>query len=336
MAFRVLLDACVLLPYQLCDLLLRLAEEEMYEPLWSEEILHEVERNLSTTFRKSPEQAARRVNRMRAAFPFAAVDNYQALTPVMTNHRKDRHVLAAAVCGGAALIVTANLKDFPTEALAKYDIEAIHPDDFLKDQFALDPDRTIRCVAQQRHDYTRPVLTLDDFYRSLYATVPGFADQAAAAERGRFDPEAPLPLEIVSSEQAMEGFFPDGNPDPETPLGAAFLWWTALLDMNTYSAELKQLSYDPADWSDFRSTFDALDGWAMMQNVHYCDNAPDEIAYIKFTPDTGFPMRAFAGAPLQRVQVLTLVSCPDRWWRVWGISENHFPSARRVKRGIAD
>lgn len=43
MAFRVLLDACVLLPYQLCDLLLRLAEDDLYEPLWSEEILDEVD-----------------------------------------------------------------------------------------------------------------------------------------------------------------------------------------------------------------------------------------------------------------------------------------------------
>lgn len=336
MAFRVLLDACVLLPYQLCDLLLRLAEEEMYEPLWSEEILREVERNLSTTFRKSPEQAARRVSHMRTAFPSAVVQNYDALTPAMTNHRKDRHVLAAAVRGGAALIVTANLKDFPTNALEKYDIEAIHPDDFLQDKFALDPDRTIRCIAQQRHDYTRPMLTFDSFYRALHTTVPVFADQVAADERGRFDPEAPLPLEIVSSEQAMEGFFPHGNPDPETPLGAAFLWWQALLDREMYPVALGRLSYNPADWGDYRSTFDGLDGWAMMQNVHYCEDAPDEIAYVKFTPDTGFSMRAFAGAPLQQVQILTLVSCPAGWWRVWGISENYFPSARRVKRGIAD
>jgi len=97
---------------------------------------------------------------------------------------------------------------------------------------------------------------------------------------------------------------------------------------------LRRLSFNPADWGDYRSTFDALEGWAMMQNVHYCDDAPDEIAYVKFTLDTGFPMRAFGGAPLQQVQILTLVRCPDGWWRVWGISENHVPSARRIKDGI--
>jgi hypothetical protein len=43
----------------------------------------------------------------------------------------DRHVLAAAIRAGAEVIVTYNLKDFPAETLAKFGIEAQHPDDFL-------------------------------------------------------------------------------------------------------------------------------------------------------------------------------------------------------------
>lgn len=39
MAFAALLDACVLLPYHLCDILLRLAEKGTYRVLWSAEIL---------------------------------------------------------------------------------------------------------------------------------------------------------------------------------------------------------------------------------------------------------------------------------------------------------
>jgi predicted nucleic acid-binding protein len=109
---RVLLDACALLPYQLANLLLRLADAEMYEPLWSEEILAEVERNLVEKFNVPPEKASRRLARMRSAFPNAVVDSYEELVPVMTNHPKDRHVAAAAVRAGAALIVTANLRDF--------------------------------------------------------------------------------------------------------------------------------------------------------------------------------------------------------------------------------
>lgn len=328
--FRVLLDACVLLPYQLCDLLLRLAEDGMYEPLWSVEILDEVERNLVTKFDRTPTQVHRRLGHMRSAFPHAMVDNYADLISVMTTHPKDRHVLAAAVRGGAATIVTANTKDFPESALTSYDIEAVHPDVFLQDQLDLDPNRVLRCIAQQRTDYTRPVLTLDEFYRSLQPTVPTFANQVAAAERARFDPAAPLPLEIVSDEAVMGAFFPDGGPEPTTPLGAAFLWWKAMLDRDKYGNALRRLSCDPAGWGDYRTTFEALDGWSMMQNVHYCEEAPDEIAYVKFMLDTGFPMRAFAGAALPEAQILTLVLCPDGWWRVWGLSRNYVPSARRI------
>jgi hypothetical protein len=51
---------------------------------------------------------------------------------------EDRHVLAAAIRAGAQVIVTANLKHFPTEYLARFNIEAKLPDDFLLDQLASD------------------------------------------------------------------------------------------------------------------------------------------------------------------------------------------------------
>lgn len=180
---RVVLDACVLLPYQLADLLLRLADAELYEPLWSEAILDEVHRNLITTFAIPTDKATKRLNHMRSAFPNAAVTGYEELIDAMTTDAKDRHVAAAAVRGNAALIVTANLRDFPPEALAPYDIEAIHPDDFLQDQLDLSPTLTLQCLRQQRTEYTRPQFSFAEFYRSLSATVPGFAALAAAAER---------------------------------------------------------------------------------------------------------------------------------------------------------
>ncbi len=44
----------------------------------------------------------------------------------------------------------------------------------------------------------------------------------------------------------------------------------------------------------------------------------------------------FAEAALDDVQVLTLLNCPDGWWRVWGISRNYIPSAKRVIHRVAD
>ena len=39
--YAVVLDACVLVPVALADTLLRIAERELYRPLWSEQILTE-------------------------------------------------------------------------------------------------------------------------------------------------------------------------------------------------------------------------------------------------------------------------------------------------------
>lgn len=80
-------------------------------------------------------------------------------------------------------------------------------------------------------------------------------------------------------------------------------------------------------------TAETLQGWSIMQNVETCTEAPDSIAYVKLMPDLGHPMRAFGTVPLTRVQVLTIVKCPDGYWRVWGLSENYFPPAVRVLRG---
>lgn len=327
---RVLLDACVLLPYQLSDLLLRLADAELYEPLWSEEILTEVERNLIDRFDVPAEKASRRVGSMRSAFPNAVIEGYEELVSAMTNHPKDRHVAAAAVRGGAALIVTVNLRDFPPESLAQYDIEAIHPDEFLLDQFDLSPDTTMATVIEQRKSYTRPSFSVTDFYLNLRRTVPKFADAAGSAETAAIDPNEPMPLEIVSSEDAAQAFFPDGEPLPTDPLGAAFLWWKALLDRDRYLTALHNLTWHPPAWGDYQWAFDRLSNAGLMQFVQQCPGA-DDIAYVKFMPNVDHPMVSFGAAPLKQAYILTLVRRSDRLWVAWGLSENQFPGPEEIR-----
>jgi hypothetical protein len=99
--FSVLLDTCTIVPISLCDLLLRLAESpSMYLPRWSPEILEELVRTLERPpFSLASEKAAYRIACMESAFPEALITGYESLTESMPNHSKDRHVLAAAVCG---------------------------------------------------------------------------------------------------------------------------------------------------------------------------------------------------------------------------------------------
>ncbi|WP_223286335.1 PIN domain-containing protein [Kocuria atrinae] len=180
MSFPVVLDACVLIPMPITDLLLRLATAKQFRPLWSDEILDEVERNLVGKLSKEPSSARRRVDAMRNFFPDALVENYESLVPGMTNDLKDRHVLAAAVRAGAELIVTFNGKDFPATSLRPYDIGVRSTDDFLLDQLDLDTPTVCAIAHEVVTDMRNPKITWGEYLHGLsQAGLPLFANELA-------------------------------------------------------------------------------------------------------------------------------------------------------------
>jgi predicted nucleic acid-binding protein len=173
------LDANVLVPTALCDTLLRLAEAGFYRPLWSERILLEVEAAI-LGFR--PDLDASRVHRrvllMTATFEDASVDGWEQVSAGLDlPDPDDRHVLAAAIAGGAQAIVTSNLKDFPDDQLRGRGIEARHPDEFLLDQLDLLPSRTLEVLIQQAADLAHPPTDLAGVLNSLERChVPNFVE----------------------------------------------------------------------------------------------------------------------------------------------------------------
>ncbi|MCL2467709.1 MAG: PIN domain-containing protein [Micrococcales bacterium] len=162
MAFPVFLDTCTIFGAALNDLLLTLAERNTYRPLWSADVLTELRRNL-VKYGIDEEAVDHRIAAMGDAFPDAEVTGYADLVAQMTCHDKDRHVLAAAVRGGAAIIVTFNLADFPDSALAPYKIAVVHPDDFLLDQLDLFPAVVADAVGDIAAAYERPPMTPQEY-----------------------------------------------------------------------------------------------------------------------------------------------------------------------------
>jgi hypothetical protein len=77
------------------------------------------------------------------------VTGYEPLIGEMANDPKDRHVLAAAVRGGAEVLVTENLRDFPSDAVHPYEIEVVSQDTFLLDQLDLRPADVIDALRRQ-------------------------------------------------------------------------------------------------------------------------------------------------------------------------------------------
>lgn len=151
--FKVVLDACVLYPYAVRDVLLQAAEAGLYQAYWSATILEEATRNLVADGRMRPERAQRLVDTMAEAFPESWVDDYEDLIPAMRNDPKDRHVAAAAVKAGAQVIVTSNLKDFQRLPSG---MEAQSPDEFLCHLFDLDPDVLVAALQQICDRNTHP------------------------------------------------------------------------------------------------------------------------------------------------------------------------------------
>jgi predicted nucleic acid-binding protein len=145
MAFIVIYDANVLYPNTLRDLLIRIANQpHLVQAKWTDKILDEMLDALRKNFPDiSEEKTTRLRGLMNDAVRDCLVSGYEPLIDSLDlPDPDDRHVLAAAIKAGAQVIVTRNLKDFPAEKLAPWNIKAKSPEDFV-----LGPPRTSCCAG---------------------------------------------------------------------------------------------------------------------------------------------------------------------------------------------
>jgi len=154
--YAVVLDACVLVPIALADTLLRIAERELYRPLWSGRILAEAaDAVLEVHPDIPPEQVGKRFAVKDETFEDARVEGWEGLETTITLP-DDRHVVAAALRGRADSIVTANLQHYPTDTLDPLGIQVIPPDSFLLDQLALAPRIVLDVLREQAANTHHP------------------------------------------------------------------------------------------------------------------------------------------------------------------------------------
>lgn len=168
----VVLDACVLANFSLCDTLLRLAEPpRLFEPKWPEEIIRETTRTLELKLGWPCTLTAHLEAELRAHFSEAWIGGYEALIPRMTNDEKDRHVAAAAVPGESPIIVTFNMRHFRPEHLEPWGIRAMHPQSFPIGIFRQEQALVTTKLELQAADRGR---SLRQLLNILSATVPDF------------------------------------------------------------------------------------------------------------------------------------------------------------------
>ena len=169
MAPTVLYDACVLYPAPLRDLLMRLAVARLFQARWTNEIHDEWTRNVAANRPDvTPESLDRCRRLMDEHVPDSLVAGYEWLVPTLAlPDPDDRHVLAAAIHGGAQIIVTFNLGDFPESVLAQHRIEAVHPDEFVVRIWNESPESVLDAARRQRLALRRPPKTAAEYLATL-------------------------------------------------------------------------------------------------------------------------------------------------------------------------
>lgn len=164
--FSALLDTSVLWPSLQRDFLLSMAAEGLYRPLWSDAILEELHEHeaLKLVRRGVPGLEAERrakhlLGRMRQAFDDALITDWERLNGSFgLPDPDDEHVVAAAVIGGAGVIVTENLKHFPRGKVPEH-IGVQNGRDFATNTVSVDPERAARALTELATRRVNPMHT---------------------------------------------------------------------------------------------------------------------------------------------------------------------------------
>ena len=162
--YTAVLDACVLYPAPLRDLLLSLAAEGVFGARWTKQIQDEWIRNLASKRPElDPARLAHTAALMSSAIEDCLIENFEYLINSLTlPDQDDRHVLAAAIVGHADAIVTFNLKDFPYANTSVHGIEILHPDDFIVAQYDLAPVKVLSIIKGLRARLKKPTVSAED------------------------------------------------------------------------------------------------------------------------------------------------------------------------------
>jgi predicted nucleic acid-binding protein len=164
---KAVLDACVLYPTVLREVLAGVAAAGLYTPLWSPRILEEWARAAARDGPAAELRARGEIAALRAAFPRAEVIPHAGLLARLhLPDENDIHVLAAAVTAGADAIVTFNAQDFPRHVLAAEGIARRDPDGFLWELWSHEPQAVagaaerVRATAERLSGQPQPMRAL--------------------------------------------------------------------------------------------------------------------------------------------------------------------------------
>jgi hypothetical protein len=160
-----------------------LATTGLFRAKWSNAVHEEW---ISNLLKNRPDLTREKLERTRQLMDKAALDSlvegYEGIIPTLNlPDMNDRHVLAAAIHGGAHIIVTKNLKDFPAKSLQKFKIKAQHPDKFILNLIAQASSVVLQAAEEHRKSLKKPPKTIAEYLVSLESQ--DLPESAAALRR---------------------------------------------------------------------------------------------------------------------------------------------------------
>lgn len=132
------LDACIMMSGLLRPLLLHLAHGGLFQPLWTDKIGQEWQRNAARLWTIDPELLKSEWRSMQEQFPDANMGDVSTFeTTLKHTDRKDKHVAATGIAAvassrtGPISVLTWNIKDFSRSELRRQQLGLIDPDRLL-------------------------------------------------------------------------------------------------------------------------------------------------------------------------------------------------------------
>jgi len=163
------LDANVLYPAPLRDLLIHLSLVDVVKLKWSDEVHDEWIKNLLANRPDiSEKQLARTRKLMNDAVEDCLVTGYETRIETLDlPDSNDRHVLAAAITAKADILVSENAKDFPSDILSSFEIKLLSADEFIMRLAEENLDLVLAAFKRQRKSLKHPPLNPQEFIQSF-------------------------------------------------------------------------------------------------------------------------------------------------------------------------
>jgi hypothetical protein len=201
----VILDACVLLPSRLSDVLFDLMLEGLYFAYWTGDVEAEFLRNWPVVHPDAAKSGPKRLKAFQRATNnghlISGYDDEAFMSRVPARvHKNDRHLVAAALVLTSGLdeeddptlhkvlIVSDNTKHLAVADTRKLGIEVVKAGAFLDGMFEAEPQRSIQAISKSLSDLKKPPYSRQEMLAALRlhgarATAAGLAQSWAVEEK---------------------------------------------------------------------------------------------------------------------------------------------------------